>query len=450
MVKKIGLLLSLSFFLSIAYKQVEAVDYGFNQDYIYYITGDGSEGEFDFYYGTAKHRVQGEFSALVVMKYHETDTLYRTIIVDDGLNENTTFIGFFEDGSFGVVIERFQFDYTIMDYMFVSTDICKYDNYGNYTNRISYKEKFGGYNNHGNKIILSREGNNTSDIVLDINLNVVNLLDKYETKQPFLYQYQGLATINGENVEDICLDEVGHYEITISRNHYHYNFEVIVLPSIIGLDNNGEYLQSIMINSNGKLKLDGEIIEAMTSVTEVGHHTLTIEGEGGYLASYDFTIIPMISGVEDKGEYLNGVYIEFSDGQAYLNSVSYVNNTLIARPGTYKLEIIGVNDYRYSINFSILPSVMNLENQGKYETGFILNFIGEGKLNGNEVESGMVMEPGEHCFELWFEGSVYQQYSFTITETSSQTNHEQLKIPYLEIILGIISLVGGFLIFRKK
>lgn len=429
---------------------VNAVDYGYNPDYIYYITGDYTYGDYDFYYGAAKHRIKGDFSALVIMKYHQTDTLYRTLIIDEGYNENTTFVGFLSEGTFGVVIEKFRFDYEIMDYQFFSTEILKYDIYGNYVTRVTYPDKFRGFNNHNYKIILSLDNAYENDIIIDNDLTETSLTNEYITQQPFRYQFQGECNVNGVPVIDLYLDEVGYYEIEISRRKYNYSFNVTVRPSLLGIEDNGEYVGSIKINSNGVLRLNGEIIDNEAVISEAGNHTLLIEGVNDYFETYHFTIIPCIKGVINNGEYQKGVYIEVSSGQPFLNGISYENNSLIAKPGKYSLEINGINDYRYNLNFTVLPSVINLENNYSYELGYCLNFIGEGKLNGKVVESGIFLDPGDYVFELWFENEIFQTYSFSVNGIDDEKAHQPLKIPYLEIILGVISLVGIFLVFKKK
>lgn len=450
MVKKWTFILFFCIFLSSKISQVNAIDIDTNPDYIYYITGNVTVGEYDLYYGTAQHRIEKEYSALIIMKYHSDDSLYRVVIIDEGYNENTVFIGCFEDGSFGVVIEKFQYDYSIMGYVLSSTEIHKYDLHGNYVNRISYKEKFKAFNNHGYKIILSLDSSYHNDKVIDCELKETEIVEEYVTTDSFFYQFQGECIINGQRVDEINIDEVGYHLITISKYKYHQTLSVLILPKTNGFEKNGVYQGSVSIFINAKLYLDEEEIESDITISEAGYHTLKIEGAGGYTDVYDFTVNPIVQGVEDNGEYLSGVYIDISSGQTYLNSTDYLNNSLIAKPGRYILDILGANEYKYTISFTIFPSVINLENEGVYDPGYCLNFIGEGKLNGILVESGTSLIAGDYQFELLFEGEVYQQYSFKVIDSSNAFVHTPLKIPYLEIVLGIISLIGLFLVFRKK
>lgn len=430
--------------------KVNALDIGTNPDYIYFISGNLSIGEYDLYYGTAQHRIKGEYSALIIMKYHSDDSLYRIVIIDEGYNENTVFIGCFEDGSFGVVIEKFQFDYSIMDYILTSTEIHKYDVFGNYVARISFKEKFKAFNNHGFKIILSRDSGYLNDIVIDSELKESDIQKDIVTDDTFVYQFQGECLINGQSEDEINIDEVGYHIITISKYKYKHTFSVLMLPKMNGIEKNGIYFGSVTVNINAKIYIDGEEADSIIAISEAGYHTLEIEGAGGYTDIYDFTIMPIIMGVEDKGEYHNGVYIDISAGQPFLNSSAYQNNSLVAKPGKYQLDVLGTNDFRYTVSFTIYPSVINLKNEGVYAPDYCLNFIGDGKLNGSPIESGTRLGTGDYLFELWFEGEVYQQYSFKINEPIVDKIQSPVKIPYLEIILGIISLIGLFLVFRKK
>jgi len=448
--RKIGLLVFLVILLIAKIRMVQATDFGSHPDYIYYITGSGTYGEYDFYYGSAQHRDSGDFNGLVIMKHHESDTMYRTIMIDEGYRESVAFVGFFEEGSFGVAMVKFDFNYSVMAYELQSTEIMKYDIFGNYVDRVIFNETFKAFNNHGYLIILSKDAMYQSDIVLNSQLEEIQLNSERESTGDFSYQFQGTCTINGESNDDIYLVEPGNYEIVINRLKYHFILHIIIKSDVQGIINEGIYIGKTTINAKGELFLDDNTYLSGTEINEVGYHTLRIIGVGELIEDYYFTIEPHVSGIEDNGEYISGVYIDIPNAIAYLNMTPYENNTLIARPGKYVLTIMGVNEYRSTLNFTIFPSVVNLENNGNYQAEYRLNFIGEGRLNGEIIQSGSVLNEGVYDFELWFENTLFRQYHFTVIENTDEIVHETLKIPFLEIILGIFSLVGLFLVFRKK
>jgi len=450
MVRKLGLVFLFMMLLMVRIKMVQAIDYGSHPDYIYYITGNSTYGEYDFYYGSAQQRETGDFNGLIIMKYHENDTMYRTIMIDEGYRESVSFVGFFEEGSFGVAMVKFEFNYVTMDYELQTTEVLKYDIFGNYVDRVVYNEAFKAFNNHGHMIILSKDTLFQPDIVINSQLETTQLSADIESSDVFNYQFQGTCTINGESSETINITNPGYYEIVINRSKYHFIFHLTQSSDVQGVIDAGFYNGKTTIEANGNLILDDNLYHSGTEIQEVGNHTLRIIGMNDYLEEYHFTIEPDISGIEAGGEYISGIYINIPNAIAYVNQMPYENNSLIAMPGRYELTIVGVNDYRSTLNFTIFPSVVNLENNRSYDVGYLLNFIGEGKLNGEIIQSGIGLTEGDYDFELWFENTVFDQYHFTIIGSVDEIEHETLKIPYIEIILGIFSLVGLFLVFRKK
>lgn len=450
MVRKIGMIIIIMISILILSKDIYATDYGVHPDYTYYITGSSTFGEYDFYYGSAQNKATKDFNGLIVMKYHENDTLYRTIMIDEGYSESVSFVGFFEDGSFGVAIVKFSFNYSIMEFELYSTEILKYDVFGNYVDRIIYHQAFKAFNNHGYLMVLSNDDTYQTDIVINSQLEIIEINPTIEANGNFTYQFQGKCKINGEYQDKIELTTPGNYEIIIEKFRYSYVMNLTLKSDVEGVENNGVYIGKTAVHANGLLFLNEEPYVSGTDILEIGNHRIRIEGIGDYVEEYQFIIDPIISGVEANKEYSTGVYINVPNSTLYLNKEIYENNSLVARPGRYELTIIGVNEYRKTLNFTIYPSVINLTNNGVYDFGYRLNFIGDGRLNGQIVEPGLELKAGIYHFELWFDEGVYAQYDFEILSLIEENNHETIKIPFLEIVLGVFSLVGLFLVFRKK
>ena len=181
------------------------------------------------------------------------------------------------------------------------------------------------------------------------------------------------------------------------------------------------------------------------------HHVLRIEGINGYAKEIRFTITPEVSGITDGGIYDAGVRIEIEGVQMTLNGEDYQSQNLIAEPGRYELIISGVNDYEEKYFFTLLPSVVNLTDGDIFTGQYILNFIGTGMLDGRMVEPGTTLtEAKDYIFELWFEDSLYASYHFSVLSTESVESLDPVRIPYLEMALGVVSLIGLFLVIRKK
>lgn len=450
MVRKLCMMIGISVILTLFCSDVLAIDFGVHPDHTYYIIGSYSSGDHDFYYGSAENRATGDFNGLVIMKHRDNDTMYRTIMIDEGYSENVVFVGFFEDGSFGVVVTKYIFNYTTLEFDLFSTEILKYDVYGNYVDRIIFNQKYSAYNNHGYFMILSKDTTYQNDIILNSQLEVVELDPLVEAVGNFTYQFQGKCQINGEISDKIDLSVPGYYDIVIEKFRYSYQFNLTLKSDIDGIENDGIYLGNTIVRSNGSLYLNNELYVSDTMITDVGYHTLRVEGVGEYVEEYHFVIEPVITGVIHQGEYTSSVYINVPNSILYLNNILYENNTLIARPGRYELTILGVNEYRRTVDFTIYPSVVNLVNNHVYDENYRLNFIGEGRLNGQIIETGLELEGGVYHFELWFEDLLFAQYDFEVLSKVDEDTHETIKIPFLEIALGIFSLVGLFLVFRKK
>ena len=426
-------------------------DFGDHPDYTYYINGYTTNGTFDYYYGMAEEKESGEVEGLLVIKNTDSDTLFRTVMFDEGYRENIRYLAFFKNETMGVVITKFGINPETITFELKYTEVLLYDLFGNYLDRIVFEEAMTTCASHGDLLILSKDMNYTADYVIDETLTLVILPSVIEATGTFQYPYEGEATINGESVESIDITEPGIYAIEITRWRYHYAFMVTLHPTIEGITHEGVYTGTVSIVSKGILRIDDEPYVNASLYDLVGYHTLTVEGINGYLCSFAFTLKPFITGIQEGGVYTGGLYIRIEGASLFLNDAPYTPSSLIARPGRYELSIRGSNDYQDTLHFVINPSITNLSNGDVVHSPYILNFIGEAVLNGEVIEPGTTLtEPGDYTLQLLFEEEVFQTLHFQIVSETPSSFWHNLKIPYLELGLGILSLIGLYIIIRKK
>jgi len=426
-------------------------DFGDHPNHIYYINGYTTNGVFDYYYGTAENRTSGSKEGLLVIKNTASDTLFRTMLFDEGYRESFRFLMFFNNETIGIVAMKFGINPQTITYELQYTEVLQYDLYGNYIARLGFEEAMTTCSSHGNLLILSKDTTYGPDYVIDETLSLVELVDEVEATGSFQYPYFGQATINGESVDAIDLREPGIYEIIITQWRYLYTFHVTLHPDLLGLTEGGNYTGSVSIIAKGTLSIDDEPYLSGMIYDTVGYHVLTIEGLNGYVQHTAFTVHPFVRGVSDGGTYTGGVYIQVVGAILSLNDTPYTSNSLIARPGEYTLTIQGSNAYQEDIHFVINPSVTNLSEGDVVTSPFILNFIGEAVLNGNPVEPGTSLtEAGDYILQLMVDDVVFATIHFQVIAETNPSKWGSLKIPYLELGLGILSLIGLFIIIRKK
>lgn len=437
--------------LAFGINSVLATDFGDHPDDLYYILGSQTQGDYDYYYGSAQNHVTKVSSGLLIIKNHDSDTLFRTVLMQEGYQESFSFMGFFENETLGIVSVKFKFDYGLMKYVLKYTEILQFDLYGNYLDRISFEEKFSAYNNHGHLMILSRDATYDADVAIDSALELVEIPTMIDAIETFKYQYIGDASVNGTTVDGVDLMDPGNYHIEIARGMYKFAFDVTLDPLIMGIVESGIYPKEVSVVSLGTLFLNDVNYLSGTVISTCGHHVLRIEGINGYTKEIRFTVTPEVSGITEGGLYDAGVHIDAEGVMMTLNGENYQNNSLIAEPGRYELVVSGVNGYVEQYHFTLLPSVVNLSDGDIFTGQYILNFIGSGMLDGRTVEPGTTLtEAKEYVFELWFEESLYMRYHFTLLSSEAVDTLVPVRIPYLEMALGVVSLIGLFLVIRKK
>lgn len=211
--------------------------------------------------------------------------------------------------------------------------------------------------------------------------------------------------------------------------------------------------------SNAALYLDGASYSSGSYIRNVGYHTLRVEGTNGYVSEYNFTILPSISGAQAGNEYYpNNTYVSCSYATIKLNGTTYSSGTSISNVGYYTVEIIGTNDYVYTYEFTIIPSISGAQDGGEYSSStYVSCNYATLKLNGNSYSSGStIYDIGYHELEIIGVGGYTKTIYFTRKPNSSVTDEEEINysksvsIDYLSNFTDTVVKLDGEVLSSSK
>ena len=102
---------------------------------------------------------------------------------------------------------------------------------------------------------------------------------------------------------------------------------------------------------------------------KVGNHELKVVGSNGYESSYQITVVPSIGGIEENGSYIGKAVITTSNiADYYIDDTPYVVGQEYKKIGNHILTIKGTGDYEYKITFTVEPEILVVEQDGTYES----------------------------------------------------------------------------------
>lgn len=199
-------------------------------------------------------------------------------------------------------------------------------------------------------------------------------------------------TLNGvEWFPSECIDTVGYNILKIyGANGYLEEIQFTILPEVTGVVNGGVYMgsQKVQIIGNTELITLNELeCPSNLTISIVGYNVLKVKGVNGYEETIEFTVLPIVLGVEEGGVYQGEVTPIVSDGidGLFFNNSLISSGTKINEIGNNQLKIIGVNGYEETISFVIEPVMINY-NTGEFDASFTPSFIGKGQyLLNNEL-----------------------------------------------------------------
>lgn len=248
---------------------------------------------------------------------------------------------------------------------------------------------------------------------------------------------------------------VGHHTIKlIGVNGYESETTFTVVERMNNLVAGKEYTGSTYasVSNVQKLYLDDKSYSSGSNIYNVGYHTLRVEGVNGYTSEYEFTILPTINGAKADTEYYPGnTYITCNYSTIKVNGETWSNGATVYNVGYYTVEIIGTNDYLYTYEFTIIPSISGAQDDGEYSSyTYVSCSYATLKLNGDSYSSGThIYDIGYHEVEIIGVNGYSKVISFTRTEGTSVVDGEEINysksvsIDYLSNFTNTIVKLDG-------
>ena len=221
--------------------------------------------------------------------------------------------------------------------------------------------------------------------------------------------------------------------------------EFLAGNQVIGVRNQESYSGDVTLLFAGEATLNQTTIQAPYTVYSPGHYTLIVD------KTYTrFTLNPQVTGVTAHTVYTQPVHIAYDLGQAFLNNEPYASNETIDKPGQYVFGMY-MDDYIYEIPFTITANVKGIKHLESYENPVSMQFMGEGYLNNQLIQSGYsVSEPGRYTLKVFGANQYLETHTFEIVDS----NANRFNIEWVEMGLlgGSVVLGTGMtldLIIRK-
>ena len=239
----------------------------------------------------------------------------------------------------------------------------------------------------------------------------------------------GTATLDGQNyISSTEITEIGNHTIVIhGSSDYEKTINFVIEPSITGIIDGGIYTSSVTpLISGGNISLDGESFSSGDTVSVIGNHRIIITGSNDYSKTVDFTIEPIISGVENGGTYNSSATPIINGGSLFLDDEPYVSGTEITIPGSHSLLILGTNNYSQTIVFTIGLTDSGIINNGVYYESVSYNFSGgSATLDGDNYISGTtISEIGNHTIVVTGSNNFKKTINFEIKAIEYSIEHD--------------------------
>ena len=239
----------------------------------------------------------------------------------------------------------------------------------------------------------------------------------------------GTATLDGQNyISSTEITEIGNHTIVIhGSSDYEKTINFVIEPSITGIIDGGIYTSSVTPSiSGGNISLDGESFSSGDTVSVIGNHRIIITGSNDYSKTVDFTIEPIISGVENGGTYNSSATPIINGGSLFLDDEPYVSGTEITIPGSHSLLILGTNNYSQTIVFTIGLTDSGIINNGVYYESVSYNFSGgSATLDGDNYISGTtISEIGNHTIVVTGSNNFKKTINFEIKAIEYSIEHD--------------------------
>ena len=248
-----------------------------------------------------------------------------------------------------------------------------------------------------------------------------------------------LLKLNGEDyISGTKITTIGNHRLEIiGVSGYKAIIEFVITPEI-NVINNEKYNKGFIIDVENHLKLDlnGDIYEAGEKINRAGNYTLTVYGINDYQKTYNFVILGDLN-IEAGGVYTGDVTPEIDNGEILIDGTPHKVGTKYAVVGHHELTILGVNDYKYTLSFTIAPVVTGVENGKDYE-GEVHYQVENAvvKLNGESApNSGIITSVGHHTITITGTNDYEVSISFTLNPII--TGLKDKAVYYDKLIINI-------------
>ncbi len=229
----------------------------------------------------------------------------------------------------------------------------------------------------------------------------------------------------------------GPYEMMIDDHH-----QLIVEPTLYGAVNQGVYYDSVIIYFNDVLYFNDTPYVKPITFNHPGNYAFEFNAQ-----AYQITLHPFTTGVYENMVTNQPVSIDFDVGMPFLNGKPYAPNEIIEYPGNYQLIFENTN-YRYAIPFTITSQLQGVFDRQTYHDSRKIIFQGEGYLNNQYIESGMVInESGKYTLQIFGHNDYQEKHHFTIELDPHQNDVDLLMIVEVSLLVVALSL-GLFYIVK--
>ena len=205
------------------------------------------------------------------------------------------------------------------------------------------------------------------------------------------------------------------------------------------------YIGEVEIEFINGATLNNEYVENGLSISYPGEYVFIYNDK-----IYNFTVEPIITGVEDDVIYEVSVTPRINSGNIILNNDLFVSDTEITSPGNYSLIVTGANNYTTELSFTITSNLEGIINNNSYTDPVVLTFNGEGYLNNQYIDSPYeVSEDGEYILKINGENNYLETYFFSIEKIEEETRFIDF-VQRVDILVLVVVLVSGGIILKKK
>ncbi len=361
--------------------------------------------------------------------------------------ESFTYLGIVGSDRLLAVCEVWTLSHINPELQFKESVVLLFDFSGNLIANREYPQRFVAFHNHGFEMIVASESGAMH--YFDQTLEIEALAKAPETAVGvFDYQFQGKALVNGNESTRIHLEYPGYYDVEIIDGDYCFSFSIVLHPEIIGIETGGIYDSAIAIRSEGTLLVNGSAYISGTIIDSPGNYLFTVLGANDYRIDIPFTIIALVYNVHDGMWADEPIRILTNGKRMELDNEPY-NGELIEDAGQHVFRVYGEGDYVEEIGFGILPGYSGVSLNGIYDGAVEIRVNCYARLNNEEVDRHFVVDqPGEYVLVLYLDGNPHVTIGFKINAIN-ESGQDKCGA-YLIYLFGLVSLVGLVLLFKKK